>query len=78
MAIKITKHKKEPDQFAVYFRCSCGCEFWADNKDYFGTQVGSWDKKQFLYWNAFCPECKCLVQSKEAPTPREKIFYNEE
>lgn len=74
MAIKIIKHKKESDQFAVYFRCSCGYEFWADNKDCFGTQIENLGKKQFLYWNAFCPECGNRVESNDEPVLREEVF----
>lgn len=74
MAIKIVKHRREIEKIAVYFKCSCGCEFWADNNDSFGTTIGNCHKKQLLYWNAFCPECKCPVQSIESPVSRDKIF----
>lgn len=30
MAIKIIKHKKEPEKLAYKFLCDCGCEFWSD------------------------------------------------
>lgn len=30
MAIKIIKHKKEPEKLAYKFLCDCGCKFWSD------------------------------------------------
>ena len=30
MAIKIIKHKREPEKLAYKFLCDCGCEFWSD------------------------------------------------
>lgn len=68
MAFKIIQHRKKPVRFALRFKCCCGCEFWADDKEAFDYCMGS-DS-----WNAYCPECKRLVHSGESPVPREEIF----
>ena len=68
------QHKKKSVRFALHFKCCCGCEFWADDKEVFDYCMGNDIVSQHLCWNAYCPECKRLVQSGESPVPREKIF----
>lgn len=74
MAIKIIKHKSEPKNIAVHFKCNCGCEFWADNEDLLEYWYGKEEAKQHLNWNARCPECNSLVTSIEKEVPRDDIF----
>ena len=78
MAFKIIQHKKKPVRLALHFKCCCGCEFWADDKEAFDYCIGNDIVSQRLCWNAYCPECKRLVRSGESHVPREKIFDNEE
>lgn len=74
MAFKIIQHRKKPVRFALHFKCCCGCEFWADDKEAFDYCMGNDIVSQHLCWNAYCPECKRLVQSGENPVPREEVF----
>lgn len=41
MAIKIIQHKKKSVRFALHFKCCCGCEFWADDKEAFDYCMGN-------------------------------------
>ena len=74
MAIKIIKHKKEPEKLAYKFLCDFGCEFWSDAN---GVMEVSSCGYIFLYQTK-CPECGCTVSM--VPNldlnimPRNKIF----
>lgn len=74
MAIKIIKHKREPEKLAYKFLCDCGCEFWSDTDSV--IEVSSCGCV-FLYQTK-CPECGCtvsMVPNLELNImPRNKIF----
>lgn len=78
MAIKIIKHKEEPEEMAYKFSCDCGCEFWADADEADGTidEVSSCGYI-FLYQTK-CPECGCTVSMTPDfgvnVVPRNEIF----
>lgn len=74
MAIKIIKHKKEPERLAYKFSCDCGCEFWSDAD---GVMEVSSCGYIFLYQTK-CPECGCTVSMTPDfgvnLVPRNEIF----
>ena len=70
MAIKIIKHKKEPEKLAYKFLCDCGCEFWSDSEGVLAAR----SLNVILFYQTKCPECGSRVESHDEPVFRKKVF----
>lgn len=66
MAIKIIYNPKD---VAVKFKCSCGCEFWADKYDMKSVAINN-----VSMFEAECPNCGKEVRSKENPVLSSEVF----
>lgn len=76
MAYQIIQHRVvKPVEYAVHFKCRCGCEFWADQNS-FSRHIACELSSSFgeLYYETKCPECTDVVYSTEAAVPKSDVF----
>lgn len=76
MAYKIIQHRTVKSvEYAVHFKCKCGCEFWAD-RDSFSKHIARELSSSFgeLYYETRCPECTGITYSTEVAVPKSDVF----
>lgn len=76
MAYQIIQHRvMKPREYAVHFKCSCGCEFWADQDSVhvYRTREGL-KPPNFHHYETRCPECTGIAYSTEAAVPKSDVF----
>lgn len=75
MAYQIVRHRIiRPREYAVYFKCGCGCEFWADESSFNEYCIRGVNVIGNPYYKAKCPECDSRVYSVEPPVPKRGAF----
>lgn len=76
MAYQIIQHRVvKPREYAIRFKCSCGCEFWADQNSVKEYRIrGGLNISKLLHYETRCPECTGVAYSTEAPVPKSDVF----
>ena len=73
MSYQIIQHRvMKPREYAVHFKCSCGCEFWADQDSVYEYRVRG--GLNIAKYETRCPECTGVVYSTEAAAPKSDVF----
>jgi hypothetical protein len=76
MAYQIIKHRiVKPVEYAVHFKCSCGCEFWADQNSVKEYRIrGGLSISKLVHYETRCPECIGIAYSAEVAVPKSDVF----